>query len=566
METKQTAKILATLAALFIFVAGVFWGYHSYVTWRQGRLLREARAFIAKSDSRNAYLCIEQAVRNDANDLEACRLMADLNETFATPSTLYWRSRVVELNPGSLDDQLSLAQAATKMRNYSLATNALNAVGPDGKKTAAYHNVAGALDLSLNQFSEAEAHFLEAARLEPANPVTALNLAVLRLRGTNEAALLAARTSLRSVATNASSAALRCAALRELTADAMRYRQTNSALDLSGELVRQTNSLFHDRLLRLDVLLDSGSAGFQPELAAFRREAANDPGRASELASWQMSKNETREALVWLQSLPAETRTNPIVALVGAECFAVTSNWTGLQSYIEPMNWGDSEFLRDAFQARALRGQQLDGASRAKWDLAMKSAQGRLQRFNMLLRLAVQWNWTEEAEEALAAIVKLSPGDGAAFQALVQILFANGHTRSLMQLYSDKVAQDPSNLAAKNNMAWTALLLNAREVRPDSLAREIYDQAHTNSAFASTYAFSLLLQKKNAEALRVFDGIDPRELENPSIAGCYGLVLKANGNLARAKQYLEIGSKAPMLPEQRLLMDTAMREVSAQLK
>jgi len=73
-----------------------------------------------------------------------------------------------------------------------------------------------------------------------------------------------------------------------------------------------------------------------------------------------------------------------------------------------------------------------------------------------------------------------------------------------------------------------------------------------------------LLQKKNAEALRVFDSLAAPELENPSIAGCYGLVLKANGNLAKARQYLDIGSKSPMLPEQRQLMDAAIRDAAAQ--
>jgi L-asparaginase/Glu-tRNA(Gln) amidotransferase subunit D len=89
------------------------------------------------------------------------------------------------------------------------------------------------------------------------------------------------------------------------------------------------------------------------------------------------------------------------------------------------------------------------------------------------------------------------------------------------------------------------------------LAREVYEKAPTNSAYASTYAFSLHLQKKDAEALKVIERLKPQELQNPSIAGYYGLILKATGNGAKAKTYLELASKAKPLPEEQKLFDRA---------
>ena len=103
----------------------------------------------------------------------------------------------------------------------------------------------------------------------------------------------------------------------------------------------------------------------------------------------------------------------------------------------------------------------------------------------------------------------------------------------------------------------TALLLDAQELKPHDLAREVYQQAPTNSAYASTYAFSLHLQKKDAEALKVMQQLPPKDLENPSIAGYYGLILKATGNPAKAKVYLQWASKAQMLPEEKKLFDRA---------
>ena len=102
-----------------------------------------------------------------------------------------------------------------------------------------------------------------------------------------------------------------------------------------------------------------------------------------------------------------------------------------------------------------------------------------------------------------------------------------------------------------------ALLLDAQELKPYDLAREVYQKAPTNSAFASTYAFSLHLQKKDAEALKVMQQLPAKDLESPSVAGYYGLVLKATGNSNKAKVYLEWASKAPMLPEEKKLFDRA---------
>ena len=126
-----------------------------------------------------------------------------------------------------------------------------------------------------------------------------------------------------------------------------------------------------------------------------------------------------------------------------------------------------------------------------------------------------------------------------------------------MMLYSQQVKRATSDLDARNNLAMTALLLDAKELNPNVLAYEVYQKAPTNAAFASTYAFSLHLQKKDAEALKVIERLKPEELQNPSNAGYYGLILKATGNVAKAKTYLELASKARLLPEEKKLFDRA---------
>ena len=103
----------------------------------------------------------------------------------------------------------------------------------------------------------------------------------------------------------------------------------------------------------------------------------------------------------------------------------------------------------------------------------------------------------------------------------------------------------------------TALLLDAKELKPHDLAREVYEQAPTNSSFAATYAFSLYVQGKKTEALKVMQQLKPQDLESPSIAGYYGIILKATGGGAGAGIYLEKASKAALLPEERKLFAQA---------
>jgi predicted Zn-dependent protease len=544
------------LCCIAVLLTG-YVGYRSYNVWKCSHLMSLAHQFLAKADGRNALLCVQRVLRSDPHNLDATRVMAQLTEAARSPSALLWRTRVVELNPHSLDDRLALAQTALMMRDHATATNALGGVDQAGQSTVAYHNVAGAVAAAANQSALAEAQFLEAAMLDPQNQSVQLNLAVVRLHGTNLAAITEARDSLKQLSSYATNSFLRCQALRELAFDALRHRQGDQALGLSKQLLQETNSTFKDRLLRLDVLQATQPAGFRPALTAFERESGSDPGKIYELATWQMTKSSPQDALTWLRTLPSNTQTNQSVELLVADCCTMLRDWRGLQSSIARQNWAELEFARHAFLSRALRGQELTDSAKAEWEQALKAANGQKGSLVMLLRLAAQWNWQSEGEDILWTIINRYPGEQWAIQTLGQAMYAGGRTRSLMQLYSQESKRVPSDLSAKNNLAMTGLLLDAQEIKPYDLAREVYQKSPTNASYVSTYAFSLYLQGKNAEALKVIKTLKPQELQDPSIAGYYGLILKATGDRARARAYLDWTVKARLLPEEKKLFDNA---------
>jgi predicted Zn-dependent protease len=552
--------ILGILCFAVLLLLG-YSGYRSYETWKQRHLMSMAHQFAAKSDLRNARLSLSELLRVNPKNIEAARFAADLAETDQPSSALWWRKRVVELDPHSTRDRLALAEIAVKMHDLTSASKALAGIDEADRNRAGYHTVAGSLYAASNQLGAAEAHFQEAIRLEPENPAPELSLAVLRLHDTNAPLMVEARNTLSRLSFNATNSTLRCQAIRELTIDAIRHHEKDASLALSKRLVQETNSLFTDRLLRLEALRETLDEGFKISLASLQQEAQSDPTKIQEMTMWELGKIPPGESLAWLQSLPVATQTNQPVPLLEAECHVALQDWPGLQSCVEKGNWGELEPARHAFKTRALRGQGLFDSANGEWRQAMQAANGQEASLVLLLRLATQWNWESEREDILRAIVNRHPREQWACQALAQILFASGQTRSLMQLYSQQATRDPSDLAAKNAAAITALLLNAQELRPRQTALELYQNAPTNSSFAATYAFSLYQQGSNTEALKVLDRLKPQELDSVSVAACYGILLEATGDRTKAKRYLDLAAKTQMLPEERKLIESAKRDV-----
>jgi hypothetical protein len=270
-----------------------------------------------------------------------------------------------------------------------------------------------------------------------------------------------------------------------------------------------------------------------------------------------MPRTGPEETLAWLRSLPMSCQTNQPVALLTAQCQTMLGDWRGLQTALKSENWVELEFTRHALLARALRGLDLTDAAKGEWDQALKAATGQKQSQITLLRLATAWNWRSESEDILWTIVNQYPDEKWAFAALNQTLYANGRTRPMMILYSQELRRSPSNLAIKNNLAMTALLLDAQELNPHQLAREVYQQDPTNGAYISTYAFSLHLQKKDADALKIIEQLTPQELQDPSIAGYYSLILQATGNKEKARSYLNLAFKGTLLPEEKKMFERA---------
>lgn len=547
-------KVIILLIVVTALLLAGYAGLRGYRVWKQNHMLVLAREFIARSDQRNAVLCLRQVIASRPDDPEAYRLLADLAEEARSPEAVLLRNRVVELAPASEEDGLALAESAIRFNDLITASNALQRVAPAATNSAKFHNLAGDLAVLSRQYKRAETHWLNALRLEPTNKIPHFGIASLRLRHTNEQTQAQGRLALRELTSDPE---LSCRALRELMVDAARNRRTNEVEALIGQLVQQTNAAFGDKLLQLELFGQKQDPSYASQLAALRLEAAADAAKASEMANWQINKLGPAETLTWLAALPAEIQTNQVVALVAADCRSVQKDWTGLQSALEPQNWGALEFMRYAMMARALNGQGLAAAAKTTWEQAVKRAQGDKQRLTSLLQVAAQWDLAIEQEQLLWMFVAQFPGETWAPQVLARLLYGRGQTHGLLTLYSQLARANPANIDTKNNLAMMALLLDAQQFRPHALAQEAYSAAPTNVHFASTYAFSLYLQDKKPEALKVLERLAATELDDPQRAGYYAVLLQENGEKAKAAKYFEAAARAVLLPEERKLIERA---------
>ncbi len=163
-----------------------------------------------------------------------------------------------------------------------------------------------------------------------------------------------------------------------------------------------------------------------------------------------------------------------------------------------------------------------------------------------------------ENTEVLKEIASEFPKEKWAVDQMVNKLYAAGNTRALGDLLAKTYAGDPSDVRLKNNLANISLLRKADLDKAYRLAREAYDSSPENPFFISTYAYSLLLQNKPDEALKIVSSLKPEYLQIPSVAAYYGVVQAQSGHKDVAKAPLERAAAAKLLPEEKEIVRVAM--------
>ena len=481
------------------------------------------------------------------------KFMGDLAENAGSPAALEWRIRAAKLDPKNMQLRFQWAETAIKLHDISSAKEALDGLDEESRNSATYHKLKGALAWSARNVEAAGREYSEAKKLEPDNPAIDLNLATIHLTSTNASVAKAARAVLERFTTNNT---FRLSALRLLLRDAVARKSAPDATDCLRHIIQDPSASLADKIEYLELLRTTTNADYGVYLASLEAAATNSPQYAFAVGRWKAA-NDPTNALHWLQGLPSQIQTNQPVPLVITDCQVILKDWNSILALVTNQNWGDLDFYRFALKALAERSLEKKTAADASWHESLRASAHRLDRLSRLAQITGSWGWTPEKAEVLRELVDEFPADSRAVDQLAGQLYAAGKTDEMEALYLKVYSRDPSDPRIKSNLATTYMLRKTELPKAFQLAREAYDSATNNPFFASTYAYSLLLQDRKDEALEIVDSLKSEYLQIPSIALYYGVVQAGAGHKQKAEEALTRAESAKLLPEERKIVQMA---------
>ena len=483
------------------------------------------------------------------------RILAEVGERTNDRVALDWRRKVLQLDPSSTTDELALASCALQFNSVLEAEKTLAAVSQPETQTSAFQAMSARVAEAKKDMDAATKYWTQAAQLEPQNKSYALHLGLLKLKSEDPATRDAGRTLLERLRADE---AQRAPATRGLIVDGVAHREDSQKVRrLAQELQGYTEALFSDRITYLDILRQLRDPDYTPYLTNIEKDAAANPTNLAALLTWMNANQMSMVAIDFVKSLPEEKLKAWPVPWSIAEAYGKIADWPDLEKLTKNGNWGEYEFIRRAFLARTLRAQNKTVAAEGEWAAAATDASTNYQSLTLLARLVSEWGWKNEDVDLLWQLAKYPESQKDALQALYQYYQKGEATQGLYRVLLRMLELNPSDLRVQNNLAQVSLLLQVDLIQARQFAADIFHKEPSNSAYASTYAFSLYQNGDPKGALKVMNTLPANQLNDPSIAAYYGVFLAAVGDREKAREYLEIGRKARLLPEEKVLVDRA---------
>ena len=546
-------------------VAVVILGATGVVVWRkvitpirQHRMIERGRMLIEAKDLKQAELAVSVALRMNPRDVVATRLMIQLAESQDSKNALLWHKQLAFLEPGVAANHLAWARAALKFNEVSVAEQALQGVSEEGK-TAAYHDLAGQVAQASKQEASAEAHFLDAVKLEPHNEEYQLHLAAVQLRSSDETIRTSARTAMERLAANPKYFRNASRALLQI---ALEGKDWDKALTFAKQLQAAPGAPFEDRMFYLGLLRRFQRPEFYGYLSEIQEISTADPEHVGALISWLNSNGLVLIAVDWSKRLPENLKWKmPVPAAIG-ESYAVQLDWEMLRPLVVDTDWEYADFLRLAFLARVQREDGDERGALNSWNAAVQAAAGHPERHIMLARYSTSWRWEDETRDLLWVVARGSTNQKWAMDALFQYYLKKRDSGGLLNVSSRMLELNPESTLAMNNVVLLSLLRGNIEGSIPKAA-VAYNKDPKNPGLASTYAFALHLQGKTEEGLKILRAFDEKQLEDPSYAAYFGLLLVDGGTPDEARKYLEAARKEKdkLLPEEETLVNKALEKL-----
>ena len=560
--------VMVTGLVIAFLLGAVFVSYGSklYEDWRQNRLLHRAAALLQDGKLSEASQTAQELLERHPNSLPALYLLAEAAEKQNLEEAVWRREQIARLLPKDADSQLNLASAALRFGKLDLAREALDRVAPNDRDRAAFHVVAGWLARAEGNLAEQEEQFAAAVRREPNNDLYQFNLAALRIHSSDAGKSAKARDALQRLS---KLAPYRTGALRALLNDAVERNDLGAADNFAQQLQMSPEVTFGDYLLCLNFYRKLDEKKFRLLLEKVKPFAARNSSDLVSLLDWMNQNGLAGDVVKWIDKLPAAQLSSAPMSIAVADAYATVKNWSRLKRWTRTGDWGDSEYLRLAYQAIAARQSQSrsGGAANAEvetlWRSAEKLTNEQPEHELALARVASKWELENESEELWQRVAENPPMRREALEALRRLYRAKNETGKLYEVLQRLHESSPNEAPITADLARLGLELDQNIERSHQLAREAYDRARQEVNCAVTYAFSLSRLGRNPEGLAIIQNLPPDQLHDQHAAVYVALLLAEASQLDGAQEYIEAAENGKIYPEEKKLLDEAKTKLAA---
>jgi Tfp pilus assembly protein PilF len=558
--------VAASAATVLLGIASFSYGSKLYRDWHQRRLLHRAASLLQEEKLDQAAQNARKVLTVDPNSLPAYYILAEAAEKQNLEEAVFWRARIAELLPKDPDSQLNLASAALRFGQIDLARKALNDVVPNHRGRAAFHVVAGWLARAEGNLAEQEEQFAAAVKEEPGNDLYQFNLAALQIQSTDTEKSAKARAVLDRLT---KVAPFRTGALRALLNDAVSRNDLPAADNFAQQLQMSQEVTFGDYLLCLTFYRKLDEKKFRPLLERVKPFAVRNPSDLALLMSWMNENGLAEEVVKWIGKLSKDDLTFPPVSIAIAAAYANTRNWSRLRRWTATGSWGDSDYLRIAYQAISTRQSQSRNGGTANteferlWNSAEQATNEQPEHELDLARLASKWNLEKESEQLWLRVARNAPMRREALVALRRLYRTNDDLEKLYETLQRLHESSPTEAPITADLARLGLNIEQNTKESNDLAKQAYDRAPNEVNCAVTYAFSLYRLGRSAEGLRIIQRLPPDQLHDPHGAVYVALLLADASQIEGAKQYIAAAEAGKIYMEEKKLLDEAKSKLAA---
>ncbi|PYK68950.1 MAG: hypothetical protein DME45_04775 [Verrucomicrobia bacterium] len=550
--------VLAVIAGFALGLIVLTIGPKLVSAWQESRWLRRAETNLKQENFSAANEAARKALEINRDSLSACEILAETTEKQNRAETVGWRAQIARLRPRDTASQLNLASAALRFGQLDAARKALESVPKENRESASYHVVAGWLARAQGDEASQERHFAAALEKEPHNETYQYNLAAVRIKLPDPQKQAQARETLEHLA---KSAPFRAGSLRALLNDAIQQSNLEAADRFAQELQLSPQVTFSDDLLCLDFYKKLDQKKLATLLEKVKPLAAREPNDLAALMGWMNANGMSADVLRWMEKLPPEKTANPPAAIEVADAFSAQKNWTRLRRWTKGDDWGESEYLRLAYQAYARQQSRQEGTeAESVWHNAERACQENPEREIRLARLASKWNLPAQAEQLWLRVAHDPLSRREALDSLFAIYRANNDLPNLyltaMRLH--ETSPDEPLIAAEYSRLSLVLDRNRDEGR--RVAKEAFDQAPTEPPCAVAQALFLNLEGHTADGIAILQKLPPEKLHDPRLALYFAVLLLDDGKAEAAREFINEANSGFVFPEEKKLLEEAVQK------